>query len=40
MKKASLKKIVPYLSKQKRQGRKLSFIHLNDFDLNEFLYHR
>jgi len=40
MKTYLLKKIVSCLTKQKRQGRKLSFIHLEDFDLNDFLYHR
>jgi hypothetical protein len=40
MKIYSLKKIAPGLTKQKRRGRKLSHIHLEDFNLNDFLYHR
>ena len=40
MKKYSLKNIVPCLNNSKKLTRKLSIIHLEDFDLNDFLYHR
>ena len=40
MKKYSLKNIVPCLNNSKKLTRKLSNIHLEDFDLNDFLYHR
>jgi hypothetical protein len=40
MKTYSLKKIAPCLTRHKRQGRKLSLIHLENFDLNDFLFHR
>ncbi|MDC0480323.1 hypothetical protein OAN76_02460 [Candidatus Marinimicrobia bacterium] len=40
MKTPLIKKIAPFLTRRKKEHRKLSIIHLEDFDLNDFLYHR
>jgi len=40
MKTPLLKKIAPYLTRWKKEHRKLSQIQIENFDLNDFLFHR
>ena len=40
MKTPLLKKIAPYLIQRRKEHRKLSQIQIENFDLNDFLFHR
>ena len=40
MKTPLLKKIAPYLIRRRKEHRKLSQIQIENFDLNDFLFHR
>jgi len=40
MKTPLLKKLAPYLTRRKKEHRKLSQIQIENFDLNDYLFHR